>query len=449
MSNPILTMQNYGKVGEYQQEFLILHPLINIFQEMKKKRIIISAFLTTFLSVSAEITDPATPIMDETNPEECPTSATDFRTIEPGWASVSLPKKMPHTTSPAPADAPLGTKLKNAFDPSIKFGGYIVGKYSINDNDKRDSEGKRVSNSTFDLRFVRLYANGYCFNDFYYRLQLEINDAPGNDKGPRIVDAFVEWQKWDFLRVKLGQFKRSFGFENPYSPLVVGMGSYSQATMKLASINDRIGEHKSSGRDLGAQLQGDLFPAADGHYWLHYQVGLFNGQGINHVDKDNFKDLIGGAWISPIKDLSIGSFGWNGRYTNEKYTPESTNQLREARRVRWGVGMKYESDWTIRGEYMASKGGIVTNAAAPHKSDAWYATVGAPVCKNVKMYARWDCYRDAKTWNSLQTNYGLSANWSLGKNLILQANYTFTDKRGTPAAGNHYNTFDIQVYARF
>ena len=98
---------------------------------------------------------------------------------------------------------------------------------------------------------------------------------------------------------------------------------------------------------------------------------------------------------------------------------------------------------------MSSKGGIVTNINAPKKSDAWYAMVGAPLFKNFKLYGRWDCYRDAKTWNSLQTNWGLSANYNLGKNLIFQANYTFTDKRGTPKLGNHFNTFDLQVYARF
>lgn len=327
-------------------------------------------------------------------------------------------------------------------DLSLKFGGYIVGKYSINDR------AGQKSNGGFDLRFVRLYLNGYCFQDFYYRLQLEVNDAPGTDKGPRIVDAFVEWQKFDFLRIKLGQFKRSFGFENPYSPLAVGMGSYSQATMKLASINDRIGEHKSSGRDLGAQVQGDLFPSQrDGHKWLHYQVGVFNGQGINHTDKDHFKDIIGGLWISPLKDLAIGGFGWNGKYTNEAYKDDGT-QWKEVSRVRWGAGLKYESDWVVRGEYMSSVGGVTTNRYAPMRSDSWYATVGVPAMKNLKVYGRWDCYRDAKTWDSMQTNWGLSANYYLGKNLIFQGNYTFTDARGG-GIGKHYNTFDIQIYARF
>ncbi len=340
---------------------------------------------------------------------------------------------------PQTAERP-AKKFMKKFDPTIKFGGYIVGKYSINDRDDQPSNGG------FDLRFVRLYLNGYCFNDFYYRLQMEVNGAPGPDKGPRVVDAFVEWQKYDFVRLKLGQFKRPFGFENPYSPLAVGFGSYSQATMKLSSIGDRIGEHKSSGRDLGFQVQGDLFPAADGHKWLHYQVGLFNGQGINHADRDNFKDLIGGLWISPVKDLAIGAFGWNGKYTNENY--KGTNDLKSVDRKRWAVGMKYESDWTVRGEYISSVGGVANNAAAPTKSDAWYAAVGVPVVKNLKIYGRWDCYRDAKTWSSLKTNYGISANYTLGKNLIFQANYAFTDDRAT-TGDRHYNTFDVQIYARF
>lgn len=338
------------------------------------------------------------------------------------------------------------SKLLQTMQPTMKFGGYIIGKYSISDRRQQPTNGG------FDLRFVRLYADGHVFKDFYYKFQLEVNGAPGEDKGPRVVDAFMEWQKFDFLRVKLGQFKRPFGFENPYSPLKVGYGCYSQATMKIASIGDRNGEHKSSGRDLGIQIQGDLLPAADGHKWIHYQIGFFNGQGINHSDRDHHKDLIGGLWISPIKDLAIGGFGWNGKYTNEKFDATNPKQLKSVKRVRWGVGLKYESDWTLRGEYMSSVGGVVTDAAAPDRSDAWYATLGVPVVKNLKLYARYDCYRHAKTWSSLRTDYGLSGNYYLGKNLIFQLNYTFTDDRQTRNFGkgdSHYNTFDVQVTARF
>ena len=331
--------------------------------------------------------------------------------------------------------------------PTFKFGGYIMEKYSYSDR------SGQTTNGGFDTRFVRLYMDGKVYQDFYYKLQMEVNGQPGVDKGPRIVDAFVEWQKYDCFRVKLGQFKRSFGFENPYSPLNVGLGSYSQATLKIASISDRIGEHKSSGRDVGVQVQGDLFPAADGHKWLHYQIGFFNGQGINHTDKDHHKDLIGGLWFSPLKNLAIGGFGWNGKYTNEAYNPNNPNSMRSAKRVRWGAGLKYEDKWTVRGEYMSSVGGVVSNATLPDRSDAWYLTLGVPVAKDVKVYGRYDCYRDAKTWNSLIANYGLSGNYYLGKNLIFQLNYTFTDNRSARHAAvptdSRYNTIDVQVTARF
>lgn len=340
-----------------------------------------------------------------------------------------------------------GSKLIKDMKPTVRFGGYIMGKYSISDRSKQESNGG------FDMRFLRLYVDGNVYKDFYYKFQLEVNGAPGEDKGPRIVDAFVEWQKFDFFRVKFGQFKRSFGFENPYSPIDVGLGSYSQATMKIASIGDRNGEHKSSGRDLGAQIQGDFLTAPDGHKWIHYQIGLFNGQGINHTDKDNHKDLIGGLWFSPIKDLAIGGFGWNGKYTNEKYDSSDPKSLKSVKRVRWGAGLKYESRWTVRGEYMSSVGGVANDATAPDRADAWYATLGIPVMKSLKIYTRYDCYRHAKTWNSLRTDYGISGNYYLGKNLIFQLNYTFTDDRAARNATNptdsHYNTFDLQLTARF
>ena len=326
-------------------------------------------------------------------------------------------------------------------ESKLTFGGYIMSRYSI--NDRRG----QTSNGGFDIRFLRLYANGYVFRDFYYRFQLEACGQPGVDKGPRIMDAFVEWQHWDELRVKMGQFKRSWGFENPYSPIDLGLGAYSQITQQFA-FNDRCGEHSTSGRDIGVQLQGDLFAVgSDRHKLLHYQVGVFNGQGINHSDKNRHKDVIGGLWFMPVKDLAVGAFGWNGKFENESYTGAPGTQ-KSVRRVRWGVGLKYEKDWTVRAEYASSVGGSVKDVNAPEHSDGWYVAVGAPIDKKFKVYGRWDSYRDARTWESLRTDWGLSANYRLNKNLIFQLNYTFTDDRN-PSADSHYNTFDAQITARF
>ena len=334
------------------------------------------------------------------------------------------------TTAPA-ADAP--------FKPSFKFGGYFIGKYASS-----DQEGV-ASNGGFDIRLFRAYGNGYVLPQVYYRFQFELNDAPGTDRGPRLLDAFVEWQPYEAMRLKLGQFKRPFGFENPMSPLDIGFGNFSQIAVKLQSINDRIGAHRSSGRDIGLQVQGDLLRNASGTPLLHYQVGLFNGQGINHRDLNSHKDLIGGLWVSPVRDLNIGAFGWNGRHTNESDRTQTINLHR------YGLGVKYEAAWTVRGEYVHSVG--TTLKGGPDRSDGWYVAVGAPIpkVKGLKVYGNWAASRDnAHTWQGLKNDYCLTANYWLNKNFMLQLNYIHTYDRSLAAtADRHYNVIDAQVVARF
>ena len=158
------------------------------------------------------------------------------------------------------------------------------------------------------------------------------------------------------------------------------------------------------------------------------------------------KDLVGGIWVSPVKDLRIGAFGWDGRYTNENYTG-APGTLKQVKRVRWSAGVDYESDWVARAEYLSSVGGVVTDVTKPDRSDAWYATVGVPVKEGLKIYGKWDCYRDNKAWNSLRQMFTVSANWWLGKNLLLQGGYNFIVDRS--ATDRYQNTIDIQVAARF
>ncbi len=324
-----------------------------------------------------------------------------------------------------------------------KFGAYIVGRAQYTDNDNSKS------GSNFDLRMVRAYVDGTILQDWKYRLQVEYSGAPGVDKGVRLLDAYGEWKKFPEFTVKFGQMKRVFTFENPYNPWNVGHGNYSQLVQKLAGMSDRAGEHSSGGRDAGIVIQGDLFPSSDNnHRWLHYQVGVYNGQGINHSDENKQKDLIGGLWISPIKDLQIGAFGWTGRYSNHDVT---------VNRNRMAYGIKYESDWTFRAEYANSQGGKTTNSYAAERADAWYVTLGAPVTKKLKVYGAWDMYRDEKTHDTQNTLYTLSLNYWLWKDLMIQASYAYTDasnalyaEDGTRSISkNNYNTAILQLYIRF
>jgi len=333
-----------------------------------------------------------------------------------------------------------------------KFGGYIIGNYVYYDNKGKDES------AGFSVRCVRFYVDGSILKDFIYRMQAEVAGSPGVDKGPHLLDSYLEWVKHPEFKVKIGQYKRPFTFENPMNPWNVGYGTYSQSTVKLSGMSDRLGEHSSGGRDAGFQLQGDLFPSMyDGHRWFHYQIGLFNGQGINHSDFNRNKDLIGGFWFFPLNNFRIGAFGWAGKYSS---TLSDVGKL-SVDRNRWSVGVDYESNWAFRSEYIASEGGKLTDENsykyAANKADAWYVMLGAPVTSRLKIYGKWDVYRDEKTNDTKTSIYALSFNYKLMKDLMFQLCYSFNQARNArysadgvrTAVESNYNQITFQTYIRF
>ena len=320
-----------------------------------------------------------------------------------------------------------GSSVLEQLKQNTSFGGYVIGQVTA--NDQKDASKQCDMN----LRLVRIYADSR-IGDFALKLQMQVNGNTSSLASPRIVDAWAEWQRFSFFRVKFGQMKRCFTFENPMHPWEIGFGTYSQFADRLAGFNDPVGEHPSNGRDFGLQVQGDLLPAADGHSWLHYQAGVFNGQGINQADKNSRKDLIGGLWVSPLKGLQIGAFGWTGNYVR---TDGET-----AERRRYSFGLNYSRDWTVRAEWG------VDNAYG--RADAWYTAVGTPSFYSTKVFARWDVYRNAKSWDSAHSIYALSLMHSLYHNLRIQLNYAFhVNKMPSNALGRHYNAIDAQLYWRF
>ncbi|MBL6518119.1 porin [Leyella stercorea] len=357
-------------------------------------------------------------------------------------------------------------KLKVLSD--IKFSGYIMSQYQY--SDKESNKGEKDINS-FNIRMVRMALEGRVAKDFYWKAQLQVNGNTSNlTVAPRMVDAFAEWQKYDAFKVKAGQFKRPFTFENPMHPVTQGFMSYSQNVLKLAGFSDRNSEHSSNGRDIGVQLQGDLFKANDGHHFLHYQVGVFNGQGTNMKDVDQRKDVIGGVWVAPIKGLRIGAFGWTGSYARKGTWTEvdasgnavAKSGVRSLEKNRYAFSAEYAAhDWTVRSEYIHSQGyGFKTsnasgketdctiNYAAGDKADGFYALMIAPVISK-KLYAkaRYDLYRPQADWHTSKTQYEIGANYWIGKHVMIAAEYARVNDRTLKK--ENYNVFDLQLDVKF
>lgn len=327
-----------------------------------------------------------------------------------------------------------------------KFGGYIVGSYKYDSEDDSRNEG-------FGLRFARVYVDGTIMRDFNYRVQVDFAGSP------RVLDAYLEWARYKFVTLKAGEFKRCFTFENPMNPWDICFGDYSQLSKKFAGFGDRVGEASMGGRDLGVQVAGDLFKSRkDGHYQFRYQVGMYNGQGINQRDLDRKKDWIGTLQYSPIKNLQIGLFGWWGNYVMK----DNLGVARSVDRQRWAAGVKYEGTnyaagdfWgrvSFRAEYAQSFGYKFTSTgqidkSAGDKADAWYVLVGVPLWRWIKGSLKWDVYRDDASWDTMHSIYCAGLMLQPHKNLMLQLQYNYHHDK--TVAVKDYHQFWTQLYVRF
>lgn len=314
-----------------------------------------------------------------------------------------------------------------------KFGGYYIGGY------KYSSEESKENGDGFNQRLIRFYVDGTILRDFNYRIQIQFNGS-----SPHMKDVYLEWARFKEIRIKAGQFKRAFTFENPMNPWDVGTNDYSLLTKKLAGMGDIVGEAGGNGgRDQGIQIQGDLFPITKEKYRLiHYQFGIWNGQGINSGDKNKRKDVIGTLQVQPIKGLYLGAFGWTGNYV------QSDGNVVD--RKRWAVGATYNnSGWNARAEYAHSY-----STGNIKEADAWYATVGIPCTPWLKVWLKYDVFRkDVDDWQSMHSIYSVATNFQLHKNLMFQAQYNYNNKRENQSLKNpispDFHEFWGTIYFRF
>lgn len=360
---------------------------------------------------------------------------------------------------------------------NLKLSGYMISQYQWADQKGAESNG-------FNIRMARLSLEGRVLTDFYWKAQVQFNGNTATlGTSPRVVDVFAEWQKYKPFRVKLGQFKRPFTFENPMHPIDQGFMSFGQSVLKLSGFSDRTGEAASNGRDIGLQIQGDLFPNSNERPLVHYQVGVFNGQGINMRDADQRKDVIGGLWVMPIKGMRLGAFGWTGSYTRVgNYTlvdPDTHEPILDGagqkqvvkgkqtvEKRRFAVSGEYVTKgWTFRSEYIYSKGyGFKTahntkadlqdaniNYESGDKAYGFYGLVIAPVAefngKKLHVKARFDQYCLNGKRSTAKTLYELGIDCELSRMLKLSAEYALVNDKALKKT--NYNLIDFQLGLRF
>ena len=332
---------------------------------------------------------------------------------------------------------------------NIKFSGYGMLQYQ-----GQDPEGNH-SNS-FNLRLARFILDGK-IGDFDWRAQIQGTNATGPGQPTvQLVDLYTEWRKYPEFKIRAGQFKRAFTYENPTHPITQGWRGYADVINKLSAFGDRTGEKSSGGRDIGIQFAGDLFPNANGRRLFHYQIGIYNGEGVNEKDKDNRKDIIGGVWVMPIKGVRIGAFGWKG--SRGGMLDPITGEKRSIEKNRYAISAEYDlNEYTFRAEYIHSQG---WGAASPgnnvreidyskgDKADGWYVFGIVPVIKGkLHAKARYQTYRNQKNWATSVNQVECGLNYFFTKNLEMHLEYSRVNDRNL--AKRNYNLVDMELDFRF
>ena len=363
---------------------------------------------------------------------------------------------------------------------NVKLSGYGMTQYQY-------SGQKDAESNSFNIRMARIALEGRIAGDFYWKTQIQFNGNTSNlGSSPRMVDLFAEWQKYDYFKVKIGQFKNPFTFENPMHPIDQGFMGYSQNVSKLAGFSDRAGEHASNGRDIGLQLQGDFLKNANGRNLLHYQIGVFNGQGTNTKDVDNQKNVIGGVWLMPVSGMRIGAFGWTGSYARKGNWTETvtdlvssrpdatkeithTNEVRSLNQNRYAFSFEYKKDgWTVRSEYIHSTGKAFAksitnfndanakdcnlNEKIGDKAQGVYGLVIAPLAQlpknsRIDIKARYDMYQPNGKNNMQRTQYEAGLNFHIGKRISILTEYALINDK--TLAKHNYSRADAVVCFRF
>lgn len=369
---------------------------------------------------------------------------------------------------------------------NVKLSGYGMTQYQYSGQKGKES-------NSFNIRMGRIALEGRIANDFYWKTQIQFNGNTSDlGSSPRMVDLFAEWQKYSYFKVKIGQFKNPFTFENPMHPIDQGFMGYSQNVSKLAGFSDRSGKHASNGRDIGLQLQGDFLKNANGRNLLHYQIGVFNGQGINAKDVDNQKNVIGGVWVMPVAGMRIGAFGWTGSYARKgnwnddeqgniiykkdaagnpvldnerKPEKETFSGTRKLSLNRYAFSFEYKAnDWTVRSEYIHSTGMAFNKSVTNHgdeaskdcslnqkignKAQGVYGLVIAPiVSKKLYAKARYDMYEANGKTDMMRTQYEVGLNYHINKNFTILSEYAFVNDRAS--ADHNYSMADVEVCFRF
>ncbi|MDY5319204.1 MAG: porin, partial [Candidatus Egerieousia sp.] len=243
-------------------------------------------------------------------------------------------------------------KIEKIVNALPKISGYLQMGY----------ESASGSNSFYTKR-LRLSLAGNISSKVDYKLQIDFAGTP------KIIDAYFRYKPFTELNFQFGEFKLPFSMESTdNTPNKMEFVDYPLPVRKLLNYADICGI-AGSGRDMGLQVYGSLFEL-NGHKLLKYNLGLFNGNGINVKDNNHRKNVVGRLTIEPIKGFALAGSIMLGSYGADNF-----------KRDRYSIGVAYNSSLLFaKGEYLVGRtAGLVADKTLG--SYGYWATIGGKLGK--------------------------------------------------------------------
>lgn len=317
----------------------------------------------------------------------------------------------------------------------IELNGYAQGGYSWN-----DKNGKQTNE--FNLKRTLLWAKARITDRWSFLFMHDFSSV--------VQEYYCDFRVSNdkALTLRLGQFKNSLSLENPMSPVMLELIDVcSQGVTYLSGCGSDPLHGVNYGRDLGFLAYGDLFNG-----YLHYDVALMSGQGINKRDGNNKKDVLVKLDVRPVDGLRLvvsGQKGYGHAIGTAEWNPD-INIGDDYRRDRITGGAEYKfgayapgkykeaRPVSIRGEYLTGKDGDVCSQGA-------YVTASVPVfgAMDVIASADWFDYNTKMKYDQTQATLGVQ--YWFYKKCRVQLQYTRTWSQYQ----KDYNNLQAQLQVAF
>lgn len=323
--------------------------------------------------------------------------------------------------------------------------GFIQPEWNYSFLGKND-EGENISINSFYFCRARIGVAGKIPYDFSYYVLVELSPTQG---GPMLCDAFITYDRFGpYLKASIGQYKAPFSRES----LQPCNGLY---TINRAKVVDELGTPL---RDIGLMFSGgtgtkQIFGLTNENI-VSYSFAVMNGTGLNKLDNNPNKDIIGRIVLNPWKFVSVGA---NYRYGKQENPDTSITKKDE--RSRWGVDAEFNYfNFILQAEYIygtdkGSKlvgGGCGTEptvVAGNFKSDGYYvmAIYNTPwKLQPVVKYETYDPDKDARddapaSYKQSMLTFGL--NYYPNDWARVQINYLYKIEGSSSLDVNYYNEY--------